>query len=123
TAIRPSALSSALLTMRPWRARTRIRLPARLWRPPGTFSLALAPRRGLGTQTFRALTAAGQLEVVRRGTGRAGAGGGEAVVGVAAGNGPGSVSPGTVGVAIAGAFGTLILNADGSYNYVHVVGG
>ncbi|MGC2712911.1 MAG: hypothetical protein WA366_05995 [Pseudolabrys sp.] len=52
-----------------------------------------------------------------------GADGGGTVVGVAAGNGPGGVSPGTVGVAIAGAFGTLILNADGSYNYVHVVGG
>jgi len=51
-----------------------------------------------------------------------GADGGGTVVGVAAGNGPGGVSPGTVGVVIAGAFGTLILNADGSYNYVHVVG-
>jgi hypothetical protein len=52
-----------------------------------------------------------------------GADGSGTVVGVAAGNGPGGVSPGTVGVVIAGAFGTLILNADGSYNYVHVVGG
>jgi VCBS repeat-containing protein len=44
-------------------------------------------------------------------------------VGVAAGNGPGGVAVGTVGVAIAGAFGTLTLNADGSYTYVHTAGG
>jgi hypothetical protein len=52
-----------------------------------------------------------------------GADGGVQVVGVAAGNGPGGAAPGTVGVAIAGAFGTLTLNADGSYTYVHTAGG
>ena len=52
-----------------------------------------------------------------------GADGGVQVVGVAAGNGPGGVASGTVGVAIAGAFGTLTLNADGSYTYVHTAGG
>jgi len=52
-----------------------------------------------------------------------GADGGLQVVGVAAGNGPGGAAPGTVGVAIAGAFGTLTLNADGSYTYVHTAGG
>jgi len=52
-----------------------------------------------------------------------GADGGLTVVGVAAGNGPGGAVPGTVGVAIAGAHGTLTLNADGSYSYVHTVGG
>ena len=53
----------------------------------------------------------------------AGADGGIQVVGVAAGNGPGGIALGTVGVAIAGAFGTLTLNADGSYTYVHTAGG
>jgi VCBS repeat-containing protein len=52
-----------------------------------------------------------------------GADGGLTVVGVAGGNGPGGAAPGTVGVAIAGAHGTLTLNADGSYSYVHTVGG
>jgi hypothetical protein len=52
-----------------------------------------------------------------------GADGGIAVVGVAAGNGAGGASPGSVGAAIAGAFGTLTLNADGSYSYVHAIGG
>lgn len=52
-----------------------------------------------------------------------GADGGVTVVGVAAGNGPGGVAPGTVGVAIVGAHGTLTLNADGSYSYVATSGG
>ena len=52
-----------------------------------------------------------------------GADGVVSVVGVAAGNGAGGANPGTVGVAIAGAFGTLTLNADGSYSYVHNIGG
>ena len=52
-----------------------------------------------------------------------GADGGVTIVGVAPGNGAGGISPGSVGIAIAGAFGTLTLNADGSYNYVHAVGG
>jgi Bacterial cadherin-like domain len=52
-----------------------------------------------------------------------GADGGATVVGVAPGNGAGGVNPGSVGIAIAGAFGTLTLNADGSYSYVHAVGG
>jgi VCBS repeat-containing protein len=54
-----------------------------------------------------------------------GADGGLTVVGVAAGNALGGANPGTVGVAVVGAFGTLTLNADGSYSYTHtgVVGG
>ena len=52
-----------------------------------------------------------------------GADGGVTVVGVAAGNGPGGAAPGTVGVAIAGARGTLTVNADGSYSYVVTGGG
>ena len=52
-----------------------------------------------------------------------GADGGVTVVGVAAGNGPGGAAPGTVGVAIVGAHGTLTLNADGSYSYVLTSGG
>ncbi len=52
-----------------------------------------------------------------------GADGGAQVVGVATGNGTGGINPGSVGIAIAGAFGTLTLNADGSYTYVHAVGG
>ncbi len=54
-----------------------------------------------------------------------GADGGVAVVGVAAGGTAGGINPGTVGVAVVGAFGTLTLNADGSYSYTHtgVVGG
>src|SRR5262245_33579071 len=52
-----------------------------------------------------------------------GADSGVTVVGVAAGNGPGGVAPGTVGVAIVGAHGTLTLNADGSYSYVATSGG
>src|SRR5262245_43874870 len=55
--------------------------------------------------------------------GMQGADGGVTVVGVAAGNGPGGVAPGTVGVAIVGAHGTLTLNADGSYSYVATSGG
>jgi hypothetical protein len=57
------------------------------------------------------------------GTDVQGADGGLTVVGVAAGNGPGGAAAGTVGVAIAGAHGTLILFADGSYSYVHTSGG
>ena len=54
-----------------------------------------------------------------------GADGGLTVVGVAAGDVPGGTNASTVGVAITGAFGTLTLNADGSYSYTHtgVVGG
>ena len=52
-----------------------------------------------------------------------GADGSVAIVGVAPGNGAGGINPGSVGIAIAGAFGTLTLNADGSYSYVHAVGG
>jgi VCBS repeat-containing protein len=52
-----------------------------------------------------------------------GADGGVTVVGVAAGSGPGGAAPGTVGVAIVGARGTLTLNADGSYTYVATGGG
>ncbi|MGA8970622.1 MAG: Ig-like domain-containing protein [Pseudolabrys sp.] len=52
-----------------------------------------------------------------------GADGGVSVVGVAAGNGPGGAAPGTVGVAVAGAHGTLTLLANGSYSYVHTAGG
>src|SRR6185312_16355916 len=52
-----------------------------------------------------------------------GADGSVAIVGVAPGNGVGGINPGSVGIAIAGAFGTLTLNADGSYSYVHAVGG
>jgi hypothetical protein len=52
-----------------------------------------------------------------------GADGGMSVVGVAAGNGPGGAAPGTVGVAISGAHGALTLLANGSYSYVHAVGG
>ena len=52
-----------------------------------------------------------------------GADGGVTIVGVAPGNGAGGINPGSVGIAIAGAFGTLTLNADGSYSYVHAVGG
>ena len=52
-----------------------------------------------------------------------GADGGMTVVGVAAGNGPGGDAPGTVGVAIVGAHGTLTLSADGSYSYVLTSGG
>jgi hypothetical protein len=52
-----------------------------------------------------------------------GADGGAQVVGVATGNGTGGINPGSLGIAIAGAFGTLTLNADGSYTYVHAVGG
>jgi VCBS repeat-containing protein len=45
---------------------------------------------------------------------------GAVVAGVAAGNtGADLVNSGTVGAAIAGAFGTLTLNADGSYSYAH----
>jgi VCBS repeat-containing protein len=47
-----------------------------------------------------------------------GAAGGGAVVGVVLGTSGNPVSGG-VGAAIAGAFGTLTLNADGSYSYVH----
>ena len=47
-----------------------------------------------------------------------GAAGGGAVVGVVLGTSGTPVSGG-VGAAIAGAFGTLTLNADGSYSYVH----
>src|SRR5262245_10515903 len=52
-----------------------------------------------------------------------GADGGVTVVGVAAGNGPGGAAPGTVGVAIVGAHGTLTLNADGSYRCLATRGG
>ena len=45
------------------------------------------------------------------------------VVGVATGNGPGGAAPGTVGVAVAGAHGTLTLVANGYYSYVHTAGG
>ncbi len=48
-----------------------------------------------------------------------GADGGLSIVGVAVGAGPGGANPGTVGAAIVGAFGTLTLNADGSYSYAH----
>jgi VCBS repeat-containing protein len=45
---------------------------------------------------------------------------GAVVAGVAVGNtGTSLVNAGTVGVAIAGSFGTLTLNADGSYSYSH----
>jgi len=45
---------------------------------------------------------------------------GAVVAGVAAGNtGADLVNAGTVGAAIGGAFGTLTLNADGSYSYAH----
>jgi hypothetical protein len=47
-----------------------------------------------------------------------GAAAGGAVVGVVLGT-SGSPVSGGVGAAITGAFGTLTLNADGSYNYVH----
>src|SRR5262249_43344548 len=52
-----------------------------------------------------------------------GADGGMAVVGVAAGNGPGGAAPGTLGIPIQGAHGTLTLLADGTYSYVHTGGG
>ena len=52
-----------------------------------------------------------------------GADGGVTVIGVSAGNGAGGSNPATVGVAVAGAHGLLTLNADGSYSYVHTVGG
>jgi hypothetical protein len=53
-----------------------------------------------------------------------GADGSLQVVGVAAGNtGADLVNAGTLGVAIVGAFGTLTLNADGSYSYLHTGAG
>lgn len=52
-----------------------------------------------------------------------GADGSLQVVGVAAGSGAGGSNPGTVGTAIAGVFGTLTLNADGSYSYLRTAGG
>jgi len=52
-----------------------------------------------------------------------GADGGEIVVGVAKGIGAGGANPATVGVAIQGDHGTLTLNADGTYSYVHATGG
>ena len=52
-----------------------------------------------------------------------GADGGMSVVGVAKGNGPGGSAPGTVGVAVAGAHGTLTIDAQGHYSYVHTAGG
>jgi hypothetical protein len=79
---------------------------------------ALTP--GLTTADGNVLTGAGTTP------GKAdlqGADGGVTVVGVAAGSGPGGLAPGTVGVAIVGARGTLTLNADGSYTYVATGGG
>lgn len=79
---------------------------------------ALSP--GQTTADGNVLTGAGTASGVAD---MQGADGGMTVVGVAAGNGPGGAAPGTVGVAIVGAHGTLTLNADGSYSYVFISGG
>ena len=75
-----------------------------------------------GAETGNVLTGIGTA-LGAGGADVAGADGGISVVGVAAGNGAGVISLPSVGAAIAGAFGTLTLNADGSYSYVHGVGG
>ena len=73
-------------------------------------------------ETGNVLTGAGTTSAAS-GVDVQGADGALQVVGVAAGSGAGGAAPGTVGSGIVGAFGTLTLNADGSYSYVHTAGG
>jgi Bacterial Ig domain len=76
----------------------------------------------LTAETGNVLTGAGTAS----GAGGAdvqGADGSLHVVGVAAGGGAGGANPATVGVPIVGVFGTLTLNADGSYSYLRTAGG
>jgi VCBS repeat-containing protein len=75
----------------------------------------------LTAETGNAISAAGTTSGAA-GVDIQGADGGLAVVGIAAGN-TGTPVNGGVGLAIAGAFGTLTLNANGSYTYAHTGGG
>jgi VCBS repeat-containing protein len=72
-----------------------------------------APTTTTGTIAFTSVTANADIP---------GADGGVTVVSVAAGGGTAVAVGPTAGATIAGAFGTLTLNADGSYSYVHTTG-
>ena len=74
-------------------------------------------------ETGNVLTGAGTTSGGGRCSRRGWAAAGGAVVGVALGTGGRSGQWSGVGAAIAGAFGTLTLNADGSYSYVHRAAG